>query len=183
MNTKFASLALIAALGLAAAPAYSADNGFYLGVGVTKSDVSTSGDTALEYDDEGYKAIVGFRPLDWLAFEVNYTDIGKTDDNALLDVKAKALSGFVLGLYEIKLIDLYAKVGVTQWNTSIEGIPAIDEDDDDLALAYGVGIGVHFGSVGVRAEYEQFEIDEPSGLEGLTLDTSVISIAFTYTFL
>ena len=67
MNTKFAPVAALGALSLAAmAPqASAADNGFYLGAGITSSkfDVGNASDSL---DDNSYKLIAGFRPLNWL---------------------------------------------------------------------------------------------------------------------
>jgi hypothetical protein len=186
MNMKFASLALLAACGLAAAPAYSADNGFYLGAGVVKSEVTLSDDDEFfdseeVLDDESFKVIAGFRPLDWLAFEANYIDLGKASEGDT-DFDVNAIGAFVVGLYEIKLVDLFAKVGLVRWQANI-GDSSFDEDDDDNTLAYGVGVGVHFGSIAVRAEYEQFEMEEVFGLEGLDFDSKLFSVSFTYTFL
>ena len=53
-------------------------------------------------------------------------------------------------------------------------------DDDGWEPTYGVGIGAHFGSLGVRAEYEQFSTDL---FDDLDTDVSTISLSFTYTFL
>ena len=68
MNTKFALVTALGALALAAiAPqAAAADNGFYLGAGITSSkfDVGNASDSL---DDNSYKIIAGFRSLNWLA--------------------------------------------------------------------------------------------------------------------
>jgi hypothetical protein len=73
MNMKFAAVAVLGTLSLAAmAPqAAAADNGFYLGAGITdtKFDIDDVGDGSL--DDNSFKLIAGFRPLDWLAVEAN----------------------------------------------------------------------------------------------------------------
>ena len=42
-----------------------------------------------ELDDSSFKVIAGFRPLDWLAFEANYIDLGSDDDDGVeLDTSA-----------------------------------------------------------------------------------------------
>jgi len=43
-----------------------------------------------------------------------------------------------------------------------------------------VGIGVHFGSIGVRAEFERFEAEL---FDELNTDVSTVSLSVTYTFL
>ena len=78
MNMKFATLAVLGTLGLmAAAPrAQAADNGFYLGAGITKTEFDPDDIDAVKLDDSSFKVIAGIRPLDWIAFEVNYVDLG-----------------------------------------------------------------------------------------------------------
>jgi hypothetical protein len=185
MNTKFTSLALLAALGLAAAPAYSADNGFYLGAGIVKSEVKSEDNEDFfeteAIDDESFKVIAGFRPLDWLAVEVNYIDLGSSTFEGI-EIESNAIGAFVLGIYEIKLVDLYAKVGMVKWDASISEL-GDTADDDDNTLAYGVGVGVHFGSVAVRAEYEKFDMEDVFGVDNLNFNSELISVSFTYTFL
>ncbi len=86
MNMKFAAATVLGLLSLAAlAPtAAAADNGFYLGGGLsnTNFDVEVDG-VSDDFDDNGFKVIAGFRPLNWLAFEANYIDLGGTDEDGL----------------------------------------------------------------------------------------------------
>jgi hypothetical protein len=176
MNTKFALVAALGALSLAAiAPqAAAADNGFYLGAGITQSefDVGSASDSL---DDNSFKLIVGFRPLDWLAVEANYIDLGgESDEDFSLDAKATTVSA--LFLKEFAVIDLYARVGMANWklDASADGISG---SDDGWEPTYGVGIGAHFGSIGLRAEYEKFSMDD------YDMDVNTVSLSFTYTFL
>src|SRR5262245_59028210 len=124
MNMKFASLAILGTLGLmAAAPqAQAADNGFYLGAGVTKTDfkISVDGVSGSEtLDDESFKVIAGFRPLDWLAIEANYLDLGKAefDDGSDVSIETKGISASVLLLKEFQVVDIYARAGLVQWDS------------------------------------------------------------------
>jgi len=184
MNMKFAAATVLGLLSLAAlAPtAAAADNGFYLGAGITdtKFDVDDVGSGSL--DDNSFKVIAGFRPLDWLAFEANYLDLGSdTDAGVKLDTSAITLSGLVLA--EIGIVDLYARVGVAKWDADLSGNlfgNNVDESDDGWEPTYGVGVGVHFGSIGVRAEYERFEAKL---FDELDTDVSTVSVSVTYTFL
>src|SRR4249920_2433893 len=116
MNTKFALVAALGALSLAAmAPqAAAADNGFYLGAGITQSkfDAGSLGSDSL--DDNSYKIIAGFRPLNWLAVEGNYIDLGSASDSGTsLDAQAFTVSGLLIA--NIAIIDLYARVGMANW--------------------------------------------------------------------
>jgi hypothetical protein len=177
MNTKFALVASLGALALAAiAPqAAAADNGFYLGAGITSSkfDVGSASDSL---DDNSYKIIAGFRPLDWLAIEGNYIDLGSESDGSgtALDAQAFTVSGLFIA--EFAVIDLYARLGMANWKLDAE-FNNFDASDDGWEPTYGVGIGAHFGSIGVRAEYESFQVSD------FDFDVNTVSLSFTYTFL
>lgn len=184
MNMKFATLGVLGTLGLmAAAPrAEAADNGFYLGAGITKTKFDADSlDDDVKLDDSSFKAIAGIRPLDWLAFEANYIDLGSDSatiaPNVTSKIDAKAITGSVLLLKEFQIVDIYARAGLAHWTLdgSVTGLGSDSDSGDEFT--YGAGVGVHFGSIGVRAEYERFKIGD--------LDTNVntYSLSFTYTFL
>jgi len=177
MNMKFAALAALGVASFAAiAPqAAAADNGFYLGAGITdtKFDVKNVGSGSL--DDNSFKLIAGVRPLNWLAVEANYIDLGSDKSNgASVDGTAFTVSGLLLA--EFGIVDLYARGGMANWkfNGSFNGIR---NSEDGWEPTYGAGVGLHFGSIGVRAEYETFDASD--------VDTRVntFSVSFTYTFL
>ena len=178
MNTKFAALAVLGTLSLciAAPRAHAADNGIYLGAGVTDTNFDTKNFGSGNLDDNSFKLIAGIRPLDWLAVEVNYVDLGSAKDSTA-SLKATATTGSVLLLKEFQVIDFYARAGLAHWNldASLQGAGSNSDSGDEFT--YGVGIGAHFGSLGVRAEYERFNIGQ--------IDTNVntVSLSFTYTFL
>jgi opacity protein-like surface antigen len=183
MNTKFALAAALGALSLAAvAPqAAAADNGFYIGAGITKSEFDVDdfgGDESL--DDNSYKLIVGFRPLNWLAVEANYIDLGGDSfddvDFGEVSVDATALTLSALAIAEFGVIDLYARVGMANWKIDVD-TEFGDASEDDWEPTFGVGIGAHFGSLGVRAEYETFDAGD------FDTDVNTVSLSVTYTFL
>ena len=181
MNMKFAAVAALGALSLAAiAPqAAAADNGFYIGAGITQTEFDIDEIGSGELDDNAFKVIVGFRPLNWLAVEANYIDLGSIDESGVsLDTSAITVSA--LAIAEFGVIDLYGRLGMANWNAdaSVEDFGSID--DDGWEPTYGVGIGAHFGSFGLRAEYEMFNADI---FDALDSDISTVSLSFTYTFL
>src|SRR5687768_14692627 len=101
MNTKFAMLAALGTLGLmAAAPnAQAADNGFYLGAGISQANTELSIEDfgSDDVDDNGFKLIAGFRPLDFLAVEANYMDLGgDSEDGTSIDSSAITVSALLM---------------------------------------------------------------------------------------
>ena len=184
MNMKFAAVAVLGTLSLAAlAPqAAAADNGFYLGAGLTQTefDIDDVGSGGL--DDNSFKLIAGFRPLDWLAVEANYIDLGgESGGGASLDATATTVSALLIG--EVGVVDLFARVGLANWNMDVDvddGEFDFSASDDGWEPTFGVGVGAHFGSLGVRAEYEMFKAEL---FDELDADVSTLSISFTYTFL
>lgn len=180
MNMKFAAIAALGTLSLAAiAPqAAAADNGFYIGAGITQTefDIDDFGSEGL--DDNSFKLIAGFRPLDWLAIEANYIDLGGESfsdplvGDVSVDTTALTISG--LAIAEFSVIDLYARLGLANWKVDVD-TDFGGGSDDGWEPTFGVGVGAHFGSLGLRAEYETFDAD------GTGIDT--LSLSFTYTFL
>jgi hypothetical protein len=188
MNKKFAAIAAFGALSLAAwAPqAAAADNGFYLGAGLTQTDAKITVDDfdgSETFDDNAFKFIVGWRPLDWLAIEANYMDLGSIefDDGSGVSIDSKAITASALLIKEFKVIDLFAKIGFAKWDSDFEVEDLGSVSEDGFEPTYGVGIGAHFGSIGLRAEYERFETEALD--DEINTDFDTISLSFTYTFL
>jgi len=185
-------LGLFSVAGLSQA----ADNGIYLGVGASQSEFGLDNPLdAAPFDDKdnGYKIIVGWRPLDSFGVEANYIDHGDATVPSgvaciqlvgvpcpdVTNLGAKTTSVFAVGYLDFPLIDLFAKVGAAQWQLdgrSTPAFPDFDIDEDDVDLAWGVGVQARFGSLGARLEYEQFKIIEDEKL-------GTISLSLTYTFL
>jgi OmpA-OmpF porin, OOP family len=179
-------LMLSAALAAPGA-ALAADNGFY--VGLASSDVSSDYDFGTAAigdadDDRGFKGIVGFRPLDAFAIEANYVDFGETTvplgivcvttpcpNEETIDSQAVSVSA--VGMYALPLVDLYARVGYSKWESEIS--PFFPEKREGSDPTYGAGAQVRLGSFALRLEYERFDFDDDSA--------ELVSIGFTYTFL
>jgi len=171
---------------LASTAAMAADNGVYLGVGVSQAQVDFDyANASVDGDDTKYKIIAGVRPLDWLAVEVNYVDFGSIDVPGSTpatrgEYRLKGFDAFVVGLLEVGLVDFYLKGGVVRFDRDLQinnvstSIPG--EDDTGYEPAYGGGIQAHLGSLSVRGEYERFEI-------GSNTKVGLISLGITWTFL
>ena len=189
-------LTLLTALLLAAPLSQAADNGIYLGAGVTQSDYGFENPqdfSPFDDEDNGYKLIVGFRPLDSFGVEANYIDHGDATVPAGIvctqfitvpcpvtsGVEAKTLSVFAVGYLDLPLLDLFAKAGASSWDFDVKASPAntgFSTSDDGTDFAWGVGVQARFGSLGARLEYEQFRIIDDEKL-------GTISLSLTYTFL
>ena len=179
-------IAVAGALTLVACPpAWSADNGFYLGASVGQSKVEAGdsvpdiGDVEFDADATGYKVILGWRPLDWLAVEGNYVDLGSGDDDVLGEKIESSIDGIALsavGFLPVGPVDLFARVGVIDWSAELSA-PNIDvrSKDDGTDLAYGVGAQFRILSLSLRAEYERYEIADTDKVD-------MVSIGLTYTF-
>jgi hypothetical protein len=170
----FASLTLAALAPLATA----ADNGLYLGAGLTKSKVDGLA-AQLDFDDESYKLIAGFRPLDAFGVELTYIDLGRDDVSVgplTLSAKSKAYAGYAVGFLPLAPIDLFAKAGVARWEAETSSSALGRLEDDGTEFAWGAGLQVRLGSLGVRLEYESFDVGSDSRSE-------LVSLGATWTFL
>jgi hypothetical protein len=181
MRKTMIAAAVAAACSLFSLPAVSADNGIYLGASVGQSSVQYD-DLNLDFDASatGFKAIAGWRFLDWLAVEGNYVDLGSGDDNVLGEKVTSDVNGVSLsavGFLPIGPVDLFARVGAINWNADLEA-PGLDikASDDGTDLTYGVGAQFRVWSLSVRGEYERFDISNAD-----TVD--MFSIGVTWTFL
>jgi Outer membrane protein beta-barrel domain len=166
--------------------AMGADNGFYIGAAVGQAGVKADDlDESLpgevfDGDDTGFKAIVGFRPLEWFAVEANYVDLGSAEDDVgglSLNVDVTGIDAFGVVFLPLPVVDIFFKAGVISWDSeaSVSGFGEVS-DEDGTDLAYGAGVGLGFGSFGARLEYERFEIEDAD-----TVD--MISLGVTWTFL
>jgi OOP family OmpA-OmpF porin len=184
MRKLLPALALSLPLVAAGTAVHAADNGFYLGAGVSKAkvkDIVGSG-SDLDIDDTAWKIIAGFRPLDVFAVEANYMDLGSESasfglGNAHAD--AKAVSAYAIGFLPIPFVDLYGKAGLARWelNGRTNGGGALVRfDDKGTEFAWGAGAQVHFGSLAARLEYDNFDIKNTDGVDMYTLGV-------TWTFL
>jgi Outer membrane protein beta-barrel domain len=178
------------ALCLGCAATHAADNGFYLGLGAERSDFSVA--NALQSKDAGYKLIAGIRLLDSFGVEANFADHGKaklpsgvacialvgTNCPDTTNVRAQTTSAFAVGFLNFPLLDVFGKLGLslTRAKVSTPGLPTFGVSDTATEIAWGAGAQAHFGSLAVRAEYEQFKFLANQKL-------NVISASFIYTIL
>jgi opacity protein-like surface antigen len=169
--------------------AQAADNGFYIGGGITRTSIDTSfefvedaPDFSLDDDDNGWKLIAGMRPLDWFAVEANYVDFGSvTSGDAALggEYELTGIDAFAIGFLSAPFVDVFGKVGAIRWDAdgrvSAGGVEFSD-DESGTDFAWGAGVQARLGSLAGRLEYERFEVDD-------TDEVAMISLSVTFTFL
>jgi hypothetical protein len=183
---KFIATAVLAAsCSLLSLPALSADNGIYLGGSIGQSSVQYDDNIAgqnfnFDASATGFKAIAGWRFVDWLAVEANYVDLGSGDDRVLgekieSDVNGVSLSA--VGFVPVGPVDLFARVGAVNWNADLDAPNlGVSASDDGTDLTYGIGAQFRVWSLSIRGEYEIFDISDAD-----TVD--MFSIGVTWTFL
>jgi hypothetical protein len=168
--------ALAAVLLSAALPQVQAADGFYIGAGIGVATLREEIDTeTLDTDDASYKAFIGYRfdaiPVIDLAIEAAYTDFGRPSQNLNgQDARLKLTGPSVAGLLIFPLgpIDLYGKGGWISWKSeaSSGGSTSSTSGTDTF---YGAGIGFYLWRIGIRAEYERFQIKDIDRVEMVSL--------------
>jgi hypothetical protein len=163
----------IGILGLASIPcASAADSGFYLGIGTTYANykdqvANPNGSGTIDFDasSNGYKAFGGYRlkalPLLDFAAEAGYHYFGKAmqttpaGQNVSYSLDGGSASGLVI--LPIGPVDLFGKGGAfySRLNKNIDGTNSSRTGTNTF---YGAGIGFHIGRLGLRAEYEYFDV-------------------------
>lgn len=165
-----------------------AESGFYIGAGignasVEATDANPGGGANLDFDesDAGYKLFAGFNfgvlPLINLAVEGGYVDFGAPDGTISgqnLSYEVDGFNAFGLGGVNLGPLMLFAKAGLIAWDSdSVVGANARNDSGTDAA--YGAGVQFQLLSIGIRAEYERYEVSDFDSLD-------LISASVTYTF-
>ena len=185
--TKLNSLGCAAVMMCVSSIAWAgAETGFYLGgsVGSASSDVAYTepggGYVSYEGDDSAYKVFLGYNfgviPLINLAIEGSYVDFGTAQETVAGNSLETSVDGWnAFGLIGVNLgpASLFAKVGAMSWESdSVSPSGTVNASGTDPA--YGVGAQLQFGSLGIRAEYEVFDLE--------TVDIGFASVGLSYTF-
>ena len=181
MKTRYLACAA-ALLAFASVPGQAADNGIYLGASIGQSGVQADnvGFDGSDFDSSstGFKAIGGWRFIDWFAVELNYVDLGTGDDRVdgeKFEIDASGVSLSAVGFLPVGPVDLFARVGAINWDADLTSdLGRISDDGTDFT--WGVGAQFRVWSLSLRAEYEQFDITDAD-----TVD--MVSLGVTWTFL
>jgi Outer membrane protein beta-barrel domain len=171
-------IALASLLGLLGTAAVSAqaDTGFYVGGGIGQSSLEDD-PASFDESDTAWKAFVGFKldfiPVVKAAVEAGYRDLGNpAAAGSTFEVRGydyAALVGIGIGP-----IDLFGRLGQMKYDFTSSGAPTPAEADG-TANVVGVGLAFSLGGIGLRAEYEQLDIDELD-------NASMISLSVVFGF-
>jgi Outer membrane protein beta-barrel domain len=170
-------LLLTLALVLGTAAAHADDSFFYAGAGISRSQLSDIYNNGLAYSDidrTSWKALLGFRPISFVAAEADYLDLGAQSSTffqgRFAHSNAKAFAAYGVGFLPVPVpfLDLFAKLGASRWtldgNTAdANGAPLFSFSNKGTSFAWGAGGQVHFGNIGARLEYESFNINNTKG--------------------
>ena len=162
------------------------ESGFYLGASVGNADSSAeykntaAGDVSFDDADTGYKVFLGYNfgvvPFLNLAVEGSYVDFGTakgTVAGSNAESKVNGVDAFGLVGFNLGPVALFAKAGAINWDSETTVLSStVNRSGTDPA--YGVGLQFQLGSVGLRAEYEVFDLDE--------VEIGFASIGMSYTF-
>jgi len=177
-------LVIVLALGAGAA---RADDTFYLGAGISRNELSDVTNGGLSYSDisrTAWKAYAGIRPINFLAFELDYLDLGSQTSSFVAGTTSsngKAFAGYAVGFLPIPVpfLDIFGKAGLSRWQLNGNGSSAgggsvFSFSNTGTEFAWGVGAQAHVGSFGGRLEYEGFNIPNTSGARVVSLSVYLL---------
>lgn len=158
-----------------AAPAFAADEGFYLGANVGQSStdkypLSTKTGTAFE-------VLGGYKFMKYLAAEIQYNHLGSPTIEGGPSFNLTGYSAAAVGIYPFnEQWSIFARLGYA--STKL-GSP-IDNSKSDVTW----GIGAQFNidrAWGVRVNYDQYKVETPAPASEKAT-TSVPTIGVVYKF-
>lgn len=168
---KIAIAALLSSI--VAAPAFAADEGFYAGInlGRTNSNVSVLGVATSKNATVG-GVLAGYQFTKNWAVEAEYTGAGKFSTTpAALSGKTDALSLSAVGIWPMSdAFSLYGKLGVARTTTTATSVPfGVVSGKNRTDLTYGLGLQYNVTpAVGIRAGYDRYnsEFTGPAVISG-----------------
>src|SRR5262245_3839454 len=174
-------------MSFASAPAALAaeiDKGLYFGGGVGSAGLDQS-NVDFSGNDNGWKAIVGWRIFKFLAVEGNYVDFGNVKDDVTggtdLEVATTGYDLSALGIIPFGgHFEVFGRFGYVSWDATVKRSgTTFDSNEDGEDAVYGLGAAFRLGeSLQIRVEYEKFGAEA----NGETVDVDFTSASATFTF-
>lgn len=147
---------------------------------------------SVDDEDQGYKVLVGWRPLRWLAVEASHADLGGASSNTSvvcvaavgfpcptdLSAEVRSTQLAALGLWPVGSFDLFARLGANYWDADAKiadgPVTIVRASDNDVDVVYGTGAQYRYQRLALRLEYEHIEFDAS--------DADAVSLGVTYSF-
>jgi hypothetical protein len=177
------------AIALAAGTAHADPPlGLYVGAGVTSSSVSNMLGIGHVKNTE-WKALTGIKPAgSLLGFEAGYLDFGSGVSQFGAQAWGEAYTYDAVGYIPLPapFLSLLGKAGVARWEEKTNLGFGDVFSEHAYQFTWGAGAEARFGRVGVRLEYERFNIRDPVlGWAGHYYDTNahVITLGVLFTLL
>ena len=176
-RTLTCSLATLAALLMPFGAAQAADSGFYVGGSIGQAQLEVPSDVVdvpgFDEDDTGWKLFGGYNwnlALFNLGIEGGYVDFGAPSTalgiDTSLEIEASGWNVWGMGGLNLGPIDVFAKVGAISWDSDATiggidpgfGIGTLSDSGTDIG--YGLGARFALGSLHIRGEWEQYDIED-----------------------
>jgi OOP family OmpA-OmpF porin len=161
-------------------PQLHAAEGLYIGAGIGQAGIKDNVNTEnFDADDAAYKVFIGYRfkvlPIFHLAIEGGYTDFGKpsqTVGGQNVETNINGPSIAALAILPLGPFDFYGKLGGIDWNVDTT-IGNAKTSRAGSAPFYGLGVGLNLGPLGLRAEYERYQIKDIDRVDLLSLSALI----------
>lgn len=152
----------------------------YLGGSVGSSFLETKPteiegeDLQIDANGFAYKFFAGYKFPKIIGIEVDYRDLGTVKDK-LMDIEfesnVKGFDIFATGTFNVSMLDVFAKAGYFFWSSEVKG-GGYEDKADDGDFVWGFGVGLNFGKLGVRGEWENFNVGDLESLSMLSAGVS-----------
>ena len=176
-------LVLLTVLTLGASIARADEGFFYLGAGVVRNSLTDITDLGglPDLKNTSWKAFAGVRPLNWLAGELDYIDLGSgsstttsSGGNVTAHTDGKAVAAYAVGFFPIPLpvVEVFGKAGLARWKLNGDVNSQVSPGSlstNGTEFAWGIGVQAHISMVGARLEYENFNVPNSSGAKVASL--------------
>ena len=94
-----------------------------------------------------------------------------------IETDVDGFSASLVGFVPIGPVDAFARIGAIDWSADVQSSGLnLRDSDDGTDLTYGIGAQFRVWSLGIRAEYEVFDLGDADNVD-------LISLGVTWTFL
>jgi hypothetical protein len=180
MNKRFA-VRVLAVIGIACLSGTVAFAGGFVGASAGQGSTTYDpgfGAPAFDSSATSYKVLGGYRFMKFFAVEGDYRDFGSQSEQALdyeVTIDTTAVDLFAVGVLPVGPVELFGKAGYSMWDSDFGVTNIGSANDSGNDLAYGIGTAYAFGNIGVRVEYELFDLGEAD-------DVSMFSVGAEFRF-